>query len=173
MALRIPTTHSMLPALSVICFCASANAQSSTTTSAPTSTSSSLPTPTDAMTTTTDNFIKFWQHNWYYFLAAFIGFILPLMLWIIFGPIRKYLRKRKRNSTPVLWGNIGEEAYAVRPKEKARGSQSTISTMNSTPGSTRNSSMRNPDLEKFNEKDVGCPVLVNSQSSETFGVDAV
>ncbi|KAF3930959.1 hypothetical protein ABW19_dt0210460 [Dactylella cylindrospora] len=100
--------------------------QVSSTTQTTTPTASSKPEPEG---------VKFWKQNWLWFLIGFIVVLIPILIWAALGPGKKWYRNRKRrNSVPILWNDVGTERFRhfqnpsmrdIRQISRSRGSGSS------------------------------------------------
>ncbi|KAK6357449.1 hypothetical protein TWF718_001760 [Orbilia javanica] len=83
-----------------------------TTASALPSFTSSSPSPTSTARPNADSKIEaFWHANWQWFLIGILSALVPILLWAILGPGRRWYKGRKYRSAPIQWDRVGSERF--------------------------------------------------------------
>ncbi|KAK6516411.1 hypothetical protein TWF506_006321 [Arthrobotrys conoides] len=102
--------------------------------SAPT-TSILPPSPTSSARPNADSKIEaFWHANWHWFLIGILSALVPILLWAILGPGRRWYRGRKYRSAPIQWDRVGSERFQspsmreIGAFQKSRGSGSSTTS---------------------------------------------
>ncbi|KAK6538116.1 hypothetical protein TWF694_010998 [Orbilia ellipsospora] len=96
---------------------------------APTVSNTPVPDPTDPT-----GVLTFWKKNWHWFLIGFVCAVVPIIIWAILGPGRRWRKARKHKSRPITWDMIGNERFQnpsmgeVRRFSRSRGSGSSTSS---------------------------------------------
>ncbi|KAJ6259847.1 hypothetical protein Dda_5489 [Drechslerella dactyloides] len=94
----------------------------SATEEASTATQPTLPSATSSPRTQVESGIsKFWKKNWQWFLIALGGALIPILLWAILGPGRRWYRARKHRSFPIAWNQVGNERFETPQMREAKG----------------------------------------------------
>ncbi|KAF3187798.1 hypothetical protein TWF225_004031 [Orbilia oligospora] len=109
--------------------------QSTPPTSTLPSFTSSAPPPTSTAQQKTDSKIEvFWHANWHWFLIGFLSALVPILMWAILGPGRRWYRRRKNKSAPIQWDRVGSERFQspsmrqIGGFQKSRGSGSSTTS---------------------------------------------
>ncbi|KAK6362906.1 hypothetical protein TWF730_000358 [Orbilia blumenaviensis] len=96
---------------------------------------SSAPSPTSTARQNADSQVEiFWKTNWHWFLIGILSALVPILLWAILGPGRRWYRKRRYRSAPIQWDRVGNERFqspSMREVEgfsSARGSGSSVAS---------------------------------------------
>ncbi|KAK6536132.1 hypothetical protein TWF281_000379 [Arthrobotrys megalospora] len=83
-----------------------------TTSTLPSFTTSSIPSPTSSARSDADSKIEiFWKTNWHWFLIGILSALVPILLWAILGPGRRWYKARRYRSAPIQWDRVGSERF--------------------------------------------------------------
>ncbi|EPS42259.1 hypothetical protein H072_3797 [Dactylellina haptotyla CBS 200.50] len=111
--------------------------QATTTTRTPSPTQSiSFQTSTQKPAASEPDLVVFWEKNWQWFLIGFLGVAIPIIVWAILGPGKRWYKARRNKSRPITWDMIGNERFHNQPMRevnirrfsRSRGSGSSTSS---------------------------------------------
>ncbi|RVD81014.1 uncharacterized protein DFL_008894 [Arthrobotrys flagrans] len=110
--------------------------QSSPTTSTLSSFTNLAPSPTSTARPNADSKIEvFWHANWHWFLIGILSALVPILLWAILGPGRRWYRGRKYKSAPIQWDRVGSERFQSPSMREIAGFQNFRGSGSSTTSS--------------------------------------
>ncbi|KAF3912170.1 hypothetical protein ABW21_db0207016 [Orbilia brochopaga] len=92
--------------------------QSTTTTS----THTTIPSPTsNSQPQAASGISQFWKKNWQWFVVGLGGALVPIILWAIIGPGRRWYIARKHKSFPIAWNQVGNEGFQAPKMQEKKG----------------------------------------------------
>ncbi|KAK6344078.1 hypothetical protein TWF696_007725 [Orbilia brochopaga] len=135
----------------------------------PTTTQPSSPSATsDSHSQAASGISKFWKKNWQWFLVGLGGALVPILLWAILGPGRRWYKARRHRSFPIAWNQVGNERFQAPNMQEKKG----LSRSRGGSGSSTSSNLiLNMHAAAPAEQDIEAAAAIASPSSPSAYVE--